>query len=101
MLSLEKLTMFICEKILNKDRTVYSGLAMKSKLSFEDKGTCGISEMKDSIKELKMSMSEIWSDIVEAIEMQVTIYFFLTALTLNVYNFFKIQPNATKLYEFF
>ena len=23
------------------------------------------------------------------------------ALTLNVYNFFKIQPNATKLYEFF
>ena len=23
------------------------------------------------------------------------------ALTLNVYNFFKIQPNAAKLYEFF
>ena len=50
---------------------------MKSKLSFEGKGTCGISEMKDSIKELEMSMSEIWGDIVEAIEMQVTIYIFL------------------------
>ena len=48
---------------------------MKSKLSFEDKGICGISEMKGSIKELEMSMSEIWGDIVEAIEMQVTIIF--------------------------
>ena len=51
---------------------------MKSKLSFEDKGAFGISEMKDSIKlELEMSMSEIWGDIVETIEMQVTIYIFL------------------------
>ena len=50
---------------------------MKSKLSFEDKGTFGISEMKNSIKELEMSMSEIWGDIVEAIGMQVTIYIFL------------------------
>ena len=37
MLSLGKLAMY--EKILNKDRTVYSGLIMKTKLSFQDKDT--------------------------------------------------------------
>ena len=45
--------------------------------------------MKDSIKELEMSMSEIWSDIVEAIEMQVTIYIFSTSGIRMPYIFYQ------------